>query len=350
MNKKIPDIRESVNELEKMLHQTRDADKKLRLNMLLLIKSQESKTRIAVAKRLGVGRNTTGRWLSQYEQGGIETLLEKQSPGCPKGQRTLPKEVYNSLKEKLKESSGFASYIDVRSWVKQEHGIEVPYSTLHKIVRRELQAKLKVPRKSHKEQDEKEIADFRNGLSDQLSSLAKDKEASSIRVFVQDESRFGLMPIIRRRITIKGVKPIQKVQHKFDNYYLYGAVEPISGDSFFLEMPNLNSDCFQIFLDEFHASYPDDFIIMPLDNGAFHKAKKLAIPDNIMLLFIPPYSPELNPIERLWQDIKDQISCSLYETLDELKEAVAEVLRRYSYLDIASLTGYQYIVDAANAL
>ena len=89
---------------------------------------------------------------------------------------------------------------------------------------------------------------------------------------------------------------------------------------------------------------------MPLDNGAFHKAKKLVIPDNIMLLFIPPYSPELNPIERLWQDIKDEISCSLYETLDELKEAVAEVLRKYSHQDIASLTGYQYIVDAVNAL
>ena len=66
---------------------------------------------------------------------------------------------------------------------------------------------------------------------------------------------------------------------------------------------------------------------MPLDNGAFHKAKKLVIPENIMLLFIPPYSPELNPIERLCQDIKDKISWSLYETLDELKEVVAEVLR-----------------------
>ena len=350
MNKKIPEITERADELERMLHQTRDADKKLRLNMLFLLKSQKSKTRVAVAGSLGVSRNTIGRWLSQYEQGGMEALLKKQSPGCPRGQRTLTEGVYESLKEKLKESRGFASYIDIRSWVEQEHGIEASYSTLYKIVRRELQAKPKVPRKSHKEKDEKEVAQFRNGFSDELSSLAKGKEASSIRVFVQDESRFGLLPIIRRRITIKGVKPIQKVQHKFDNYYVYGAVEPISGESFFLELSHLNSECFQIFLDEFHSSYPDDFIIMPLDNGAFHKAKKLVVPDNIMLLFIPPYSPELNPIERLWQDIKDEISCSVYETLDELKEAVAEVLRRYSHQDIASLTGYQYIVDAVNAL
>ena len=350
MRKRIPIIQESLDELQKMLHQSRDADKKLRVNMLVLLKSQQFKTRTAVANHLGIHRNTIGKWLTRYQRGGIEALLEKQSPGCPRGQRTLTKEVYDSLKEKLKETRGFASYIGVRSWVKQEHGTEVSYSTLYKILRREFQAKPKVPRKSHKEQDEKEVAQFRKSFSDQLSSLAKDKEAASIRVFVQDESRFGLLPIIRRRITIKGVKPIQKVHHKFDNYYVYGAVEPISGESFFLELSHLNSDCFQIFLDEFHASYPDDFIIMPLDNGAFHKAKKLVIPDNIMLLFIPPYSPELNPIERLWQDIKDEISCSLYETLDELKEAVAEVLRRYSHQDIASLTGYQYIVDAVNAL
>lgn len=220
MRKKIPIVQERLDELQKMLHKTRDADKKLCVNMLVLLKSQQFKTRIAVANHLGIHRNTIGKWLTIYERGGIEALLEKQSPGCPKGQRTLPKEVYNSLEEKLKESSGFASYIDVRSWVKQEHGIEVSYSTLYKILRREFQAKPKVPRKSHKEQDEKEVAEFRNGFSDQLSSLAKDKEAASIRVFVQDESRFGLMPIIRRHITIKGVKPIQKVQHKFDNYYV----------------------------------------------------------------------------------------------------------------------------------
>lgn len=350
MNKRIPDIKENIVELEKLLHQTRDSDKKLRLNMLFLLKNQECKTRIAVAKRVGVGRNTIGRWLSQYEQGGIDQLLNKQSPGCPKGQRTLAEEVYSSLNEKLKESSGFASYIDIQSWVKQEHGMEVSYSTLYKIIRREFQAKPKVPRKSHKDQNEKEVGKFRNGFTDQLNSLVKDKQATSVRVFVQDESRFGLIPIIRRRITLKGVKPIQKVQHKFDNYYVYGAVEPISGDNFFLELPDLNSDCFQLFLDEFHDSYPDDFIIMLLDNGAFHKAKKLVIPDNIVLLFIPPYSPELNPIERLWQDIKDEISWFLYETLDELKEAVARVLRKYSHQDIASLTGYQYLVDAVNAL
>jgi transposase len=165
-----------------------------------------------------------------------------------------------------------------------------------------------------------------------------------------DETRLGLMPIIRRRITLKGVKPIQQVHLMFENYYIYGAVEPTTGDSFFLELPHLNSDWFQIFLDEFSMNYKDDFLLMLLDNGLFHKAKKLVIPSNVLFLFLPPYSPELSPIERLWQDVKDKLSFWLYETLAEHKNAVGNILNSYSFDDIASLTGYSYIVNAVNAL
>jgi len=165
-----------------------------------------------------------------------------------------------------------------------------------------------------------------------------------------DETRLGLMPIIRRRITLKGVKPIQQVHLKYENYYIYGAVEPTTGDSFFLELPHLNSDCFQIFLDEFSMNYKDDFLVLLLDNGLFHKAKKLVIPSNVLFLFFPPYSPELSPIERLWQDVKYKLSFWLYETLVEHKNATGNILNGYSFEDIASLTGYRYIVDAVNAL
>jgi hypothetical protein len=158
------------------------------------------------------------------------------------------------------------------------------------------------------------------------------------------------MPCIRRRITVKGIKPIQKVHFQFDNYYLYGALEPLSGDSFILEMPYLNSNCFQLFLDELSHQYKDDFMIMILDNSATHKAKSLVIPNNILLLFLPPYSPELNPIERLWQHIKSKISFSLFETLDELKQEVSDILMDCTESMIASLTGYSYIVNAITSL
>lgn len=357
MNKKIPDIKENIDELETMLHRTKNAEMKTRINMLTLLKKQLIKTRIAVAKHFGFHRNAIGRWLSSYQHGGINAMLEIKSTGAPKGQRTLPQEVIISLREKLKDNKGFGSYIQIQSLIKNEYGIEASYSTLYKLIRRELQAKPKVPRKSHKEKNEKETNAFHDNFDERLVSKIAERESTGestdvrpIRAFVMDETRLGLMPIIRRRITLKGVKPIQQVHLKYENYYIYGAVEPTTGDSFFLELPYLNSDCFQIFLDEFSMNYKDDFLVMLLDNGLFHKAKKLVIPSNVLFLFFPPYSPELSPIERLWQDVKDKLSFWLYETLVEHKNATGNILNGYSFEDIASLTGYRYIVDAVNAL
>ena len=369
MNKIIPDIKENIDELENMLHKTKNAEMKTRINMLTLLKKQLFKTRIAVAKHFGFHRNAIGRWLSSYQHGGINAMLEIKSTGAPKGQRSLPQEVIISLREKLKDNKGFGSYIQIQSWIKNEYGIETSYSTLYKLIRRELQAKPKVPRKSHKEKNQEETDAFHDNFGERLISKVTERESTGeptrepigeptrestdvrpIRAFVMDETRLGLMPIIRRRITLKGVKPIQQVHLMFENYYIYGAVEPTTGDSFFLELPHLNSDWFQIFLDEFSMNYKDDFLVMLLDNGLFHKAKKLVIPSNVLFLFLPPYSPELSPIERLWQDVKYKLSFWLYETLAEHKNAVGNILNGYSFDDIASLTGYSYIVDAVNAL
>jgi transposase len=172
----------------------------------------------------------------------------------------------------------------------------------------------------------------------------------AVRVFVEGESRLGLFPTSTRRITAKGVKPVQEIQHVFESYYLYGAVEPLSGENFFFEMPTLSGDCFEVFLREFSKHYPDKINIMILDNASAHKAKRLAIPQNVMLLFLPPYSPELNPMERLWEDIKSKVFHPFYTKLEELKDAVASVINNYNQLTIASITGYPFLINAINAL
>jgi hypothetical protein len=100
--------------------------------------------------------------------------------------------------------------------------VSIRYKTLHRIVRYQLKAKPKVPRRSHEKKNDAEEAAFREELPDKLKALAKDRDVENIRIPTQDESRLGLMPVARRRITAKGVKPIQKVQFQFESYYLYG--------------------------------------------------------------------------------------------------------------------------------
>jgi transposase len=100
--------------------------------------------------------------------------------------------------------------------------------------------------------------------------------------------------------------------------WLFGAFSPITGDDFLMEFPVCNTDTFQIFLNEFSAENPKTLIMMVLDNGAFHKAKKLKIPDNIKLVFLPPYSPELNPAEKMWARIKRAFTNKLFKSLEEI--------------------------------
>jgi transposase len=357
---KKPDIKETLEELSIMLHKERNAELKMRIHMLVLLKNGECRNRKEIAYRLAVHRNTIRNWLSIYMSNGLSQLLEIKAVGPARGQKTLDNSVLSSLKERLEDTSGFGSYIQIQSWIKETYGIEVKYKTLHKIVRYGLKAKLKIPRKSHIKKNESDVKAFKEDFPCQLKSVKETTEATesesnlvrvydSIRVFSHDESRFGLMPITRRRITLEGVKPIQPFQIKFENYYLYGAIEPLTGEGFFLEMPRLDSICFQVYIDELSSCYIKDLILLIIDNSSTHKAKRLKIPENVKLLFIPPYSPELNPIERFWQYIKDHITFSLIEDLDTLKQEVSDILNKCTDSIIASLTGYSYIINAINA-
>jgi hypothetical protein len=201
------------------------------------------------------------------------------------------------------------------------------------------------------------VATFQEHFSDILQdtlmaeqSGVQPGQARPVRIFCQDESRFGLLPIQRRRLTLTGVKPLGAVQYRFENFYVYGTVEPTTGESFFLELPYLDSANFQVFLDEFSHVYQETLNIVLMDNGSCHTAKSLVIPHNVVCLFLPPYSPELNPIERVWQDMKDQLAWMLAGTLAELEHHVEMLITDYTKAALRSLTSYPYFVQAVNAI
>ncbi len=115
------------------------------------------------------------------------------------------------------------------------------------------------------------------------------------RYLCQDETRLGLKTIAGRLITATGVKPLGLSQWQRDNFYLYGVVEPLSGYSFFYEFSHLDSDCFQRFLQLLSAQLGDDVGVIQFDRGSFHRAEALDWPENIIPIFQPSHSPELNP-------------------------------------------------------
>jgi len=348
MKKALPEIRESIFELKQLLRAEKKPRRRERLQMLYLFRTGQAKTRKLAAQMLSVHRTTVSRWLDAYERGGLGRLLHIKTK--PNNKSCLPLHVLHALKRKLRRRRGFDSYKSIQRWLGKRYCLCIPYSTVHGIVRYGLKAKLKVGRKSHIKKNEKDGVAFKKNMPAILSCLKPLCSEDNMRLFSQDESRFGLLPIPRKRITLSGIKPISPVQFQFKSYYLYGAVEPKTGESFFLELPNLNAQCFQIYLDEFSKAYPDSCNVMLLDRGKFHQAQKLEIPHNIATVFLPPYSPELNPIERLWEDIKAKIADKLYPTIQALMDKVASILNRYTKEAIQSLTSYPYLIGAVNAI
>lgn len=169
------------------------------------------------------------------------------------------------------------------------------------------------------------------------------QEYKEINLYFQDESRFGLFTKNGKVLTAKGVKPICAFQQVFQSTYLFGAFSPINGASFLLELPFCNTDTFQIFLDEFSKQNANELKIIVLDNGAFHKAKRLAIPKNIILIFLPPFSPELNPAEKIWAKFKREFTNKLHKTLNEVSLFIIEQVQKLKKEEIKNICAFDYI-------
>jgi hypothetical protein len=191
------------------------------------------------------------------------------------------------------------------------------------------------------------VRQFHTELPIRLTAQCKARTPDEpIKVFAQDASRVGLLPILRHRITAGGVQPIATVAQTFDSFYLYGAVEPTTGESCFLELPFLTASAFQLWVDPFAEAFPQSFSRVVLDNSACHTAKAVRWPSNVAPVFLPPSIPELNPMERLWRDLKDKLADLTAKTRDEWSEAVGTLIRSYAPAALKSLTSFAYFVQA----
>ena len=131
--------------------------------------------------------------------------------------------------------------------------------------------------------------------------------------------------------------------------YAYGAVEPATGESCFLVMPYCNTDCMNVFLAHLSKSYPDDKVILVCDGAAWHKAKSLIVPENISIVFIPPYTPEMNPIEQIWQEIrKIGFKNEIFQTLDKVIDRLCQTICSLSSDTIKSITLRDWIMSIFN--
>ncbi len=113
-----------------------------------------------------------------------------------------------------------------------------------------------------------------------------------------------------------------------------------------MEFSHTDTTCFELFLKEVSEVYPDDHHVIQVDNATFHTGKMLQIPHNISLIFQPSHSPECNPIERVWQWLKDNLKTYNFTSLEKQKEAVREILDNEENEVFQSITLWPHIKEA----
>lgn len=136
----------------------------------------------------------------------------------------------------------------------------------------------------------------------------------------QDEARFGRISDVRRCWAPKPMRPICQGMLTHEYTYAYGAVDVCTGQIDSLILPHVNTDCMQLFLNEVSARHPDDRIVMVIDGAGWHRSAALKTPENIYLLTLPPYAPELNPIEHVWDELREKFFHNrVFNSLDALE-------------------------------
>lgn len=162
----------------------------------------------------------------------------------------------------------------------------------------------------------------------------------------QDEAGFGRINKPKYCWCYKGLRPNVPCHHIREYRYAYGAVEPLTGESFFLVLPYSNTVCMNIFLDDLSKTYPNDQIVLVCDGAVWHKANALIIPDNIRLMFIPPATPEMNPIEQVWTWLRRHgFRNEVFETLEKVVDRLCDTISSLTKSTVKSITGRDWILQ-----
>jgi transposase len=165
----------------------------------------------------------------------------------------------------------------------------------------------------------------------------------------QDEARFGRINDVRRAWAPKPVRPLCTAMLTHEYTYAYAAVDVDSGELDTLILPHVNGECMQVFLDEVSIRHANDYVVMVLDGAGWHSSQALKVPNNLYLLPLPPYAPELNPVEHVWDELREKFFHNLvFDSLDALEDQLEVALKtlEFRHETVRSIVRWPWIIDA----
>ena len=321
---KKPEVAARIDELHA---QEPDGWRKTRLLAVKLAARGES-TSEEIADLCGIARGHLFVWLSIVRERGLEALLERGKPGPQAGScRGVTPKILEQLKTKL-QAHEFANAQQARRWLKKAHGIDRPYASVWNWLKK-FGGVLRVPRPSHSGKRPGAEEQFKTELCAKLEGLGLEG-GSQVKVWVMDEARLGLHTELRRVWTLRGLRPVVNRQIKYHWDYLYGALSVSGGEAHFAHLPGVSLEWDAGYLRDLAASDGHATHVVLRDQAGFHlRDGDPRLPARVRLIDLPPYSPELNPCEQLWDILKDDLANQVHQSIAKLRAAMKPTLRRY---------------------
>jgi len=302
-----------------------------------------------IAELVDRGRRSVARWVKAFRQDGVAGLRAKSRGGRRAKRVIVDEPTEAALLEGLKRGQ-WKRAKDIQRWLLTEKKTKLSLPGLYNWLRRH-KAKPKVPRKSHGKKDPAKAAKFKVNMAEQLKELGV-PAGSKVRLWVADEHRYGLISVLRRVWSLRGYKPTAPYQTKYQWGYLHSALE-VGGDgrAEALFLPTVSLECSRIFLAQIAASDPHAEHIVIWDQAGFHQATGQTCVPRVRILSLPPYSPELNPVEKLGILIKGAIANTLFPSLRSLEDKICEELRPLwtEPARVRQLIGDGWLLSEANA-
>ena len=260
-----------------------------------------------IAHSLSCSLHAVKDWVAQYNRGGIEALRERPRAGRP---RRLAPEHYPRLKQRLdappQPEDGVCTLraADVRRILEHEFGVLMGRQAVDDLLHRLGYSDL-MPRPHHEQANPEVQAFFKEIVVEQIDAIAAERPGQQVRVYFQDEARFGTQGTITRVWARKGSRPRAVRQNGREWLYVLVAVCAATGAASALIMPELNTAVINLFLEQFSQGLPAGVhAVLIWDGAGFHTGGDVVVPGNVSLIQLPPYSPELNPVENLWHYLR----------------------------------------------
>ena len=256
-----------------------------------------------------------------------EGLIEKKGRGK---KPRLPKEKEDDFKDALDDlhedkNGGRVSVEDIQKILEEKFDCNYGRSGVYTLLDR-INVVWISGRSKHPKHSQDAIENFKETFPEELLEIKEKLNNNKIEVWWQDESRVGQQGNLSRVWAVKGTRPRVVRQRQFLNTYIFGACCPDKDKGCALILPECPTGMMQLHLEEISRSVEDGFhAIVIIDRASWHTTEALNIPQNISLLPLPLYSPELNPMEQIWQKIKsDSLTNTTFKNYDNIIEKCAK--------------------------